>query len=89
MMDLSVTENFEKFSCNDFLPLELDRKPDVLDLHPLHMDSPGVSGQLQAVVHRLRDVLPVREDLRQVPGAEDVPEENPVVFNIMRTTSGT
>ena len=89
MMDLSGTENFEKFSCNDFLPLELDGKPDVLDLHPLHMDSPGVRGQLQAVVHRLRDVLPVREDLRQVPGAEDVPEENPVVFNITRTTSGT
>ena len=63
-MDLNETENFEKFSCSDFLPLELYGKPDVLDLHPLHMDSPRVRGQLQAVVHRLRDVLPVRENLR-------------------------
>ena len=36
--------------------------------------TPGVGGLLQAVVHGVRDGLSVREDLWEVPGAEDVPE---------------
>ena len=54
--------------------LELLGQPHVLNLHPVHVDAPGVGGLLQAVVHRVGDGLPVREDLREVPGAEDVPQ---------------
>ena len=38
------------------------------------MDAPGVGGGLQVPVHLLPDVLPLREDLGQVPGPKDVPE---------------
>ena len=55
-------------------PLELLGQPHVLDLHPVHVDAPGVGRLLQAVVHRVGNGLPVREDLREVPGAQDVPQ---------------
>ena len=54
--------------------LELEGQPHVLDLHPLHVDAPGVRGHLQVVVHAVRNGLPVRQDLREVPGPEDVPD---------------
>ena len=54
--------------------LELEGQPHVLDLHPLHVDAPGVRGHLQVVVHAVRNGLPVGQDLREVPGPEDVPD---------------
>ncbi len=41
-------------------------------LHPLDLDAPGVGGLVEAALHDVRDGLALREDLRQVLGAEDV-----------------
>ena len=45
--------------------LHLARQPHVLDLHPLHVHAPGVGRHLQAVVHRVRDGLPIGQDVRK------------------------
>ena len=43
-------------------------------LHPLDLDSPRVCGLVQARLHDVRDGLPLREDLGQVLGAQNVPQ---------------
>jgi hypothetical protein len=36
-----------------------------LNLHPLHLDSPGPGGFVQDVLHKVTDGLPLRKDLSQ------------------------
>lgn len=45
-----------------------------LHLNPLHLHAPRIRRHVQRGLHRVRDGLPVRQDLRQVLGAEDVAE---------------
>ena len=55
-------------------PLQLDREPHILDLHPLHLDAPGVRGEVEGALHHLGDLLPLGENLRQVLCAQDIPQ---------------
>ena len=42
--------------------------------HSFRLDTPGVSGLIEGVLHHPGDGLPLREDLGQVPGAQYVPQ---------------
>ena len=42
--------------------------------HSLHLHPPWIGGVVEAGLHDVRDGLALREDLRQVLGAEDVAE---------------
>ena len=50
--------------------LQLDGKPGILDLDPLHLDPPRLGGLVQELLHRAGDTLPVTEDLMEILGAE-------------------
>ena len=55
--------------------LQLDGQPGVLDLHPLHLDAPGLGGHVQHPPHPHRDRLPVAQEFVQILGSEDVGED--------------
>ena len=52
--------------------LQLHRQPHVLDLHTLHLDTPGVGGVVKGRLHHVADRLPFGQNLREVLGAEHV-----------------
>ena len=70
-------------------PLHLLGQADILDLHTVHVDTPGISGHFlygddyyvqivyqsnQVMMHLFADSLSVRQDLRQVTRAKHIPE---------------
>ena len=60
------------FSLSSHGSLELLRKADILYLDSLHVDTPGISGNLQTMMHGISNVLSIRQDLRQILGTQDV-----------------
>ena len=56
--------------------LEVLRDPDILDLNPLHLNTPGVRGLVQARLHLLSDGLPLRQDVSEISSSKNIPESN-------------
>ena len=55
-------------------PLELLRQPDIFHFHTLHLDTPWVSGLVEGGLHHVGNDLPVRQNVAQVLGAQNVTE---------------
>ena len=56
--------------------LEILWDPDILDLNPLHLNTPGVRGLVQAGLHLLGDGLPLRQDVSEISSSKNIPESN-------------
>ena len=47
---------------------------DLASSNQVHLDAPGVRGRVQAALHRLRDLLSLRQNLCQVLGPQYIPQ---------------